>query len=204
MKVDMDKVSYVLGQSVGGDFKRQGIEIDPEKFTKSFIDAFNGVQSNMPVGEMQSVMQNFQKAMQDKMQAEQMTAGKKNIEAGEKFLAENKGKEDVQVTESGLQYKVITEGSGKKPAVTDTVETHYEGKTLDGKIFDSSYQRGETTTFPLNGVIKGWTEALQLMSEGSKYELYIPHGLAYGAAGSGGTIEPYSTLVFTVELIAVK
>lgn len=204
MKVEMDKVSYVLGQSVGGDFKRQGIEIDPEIFTKSFTEAFNGEQSKMPVGEMQQVMQNFQKAMQDKMQAQQQAAGSKNIEAGEKFLAENKDKDGVTVTESGLQYKVITEGSGKKPAATDTVETHYEGKTLDGKIFDSSYKRGQTTTFPLNGVIKGWTEALQLMKEGSKYELYIPHELAYGAAGSGGTIEPYSTLVFTVELIAVK
>jgi len=99
---------------------------------------------------------------------------------------------------------VITEGSGKKPTATDTVETHYEGKTLDGVIFDSSYKRGQTTTFPLNGVIKGWTEALQLMAEGSKYELYIPSELAYGATGSGGTIEPYSTLIFTVELIAVK
>ncbi len=204
MKVEMDKVSYVLGQSVGGDFKRQGIEIDPVIFTQSFIEAFNGKQSTMPVGEMQSVMQNFQKAMQDKMQAEQQKAGSKNIEAGDKFLAENSKEEGVSVTDSGLQYKVITEGSGKKPAETDTVETHYEGKTLDGKIFDSSYQRGQTATFPLNGVIKGWTEALQLMAEGSKYELYIPQGLAYGAAGSGGTIEPYSTLIFTVELIAVK
>ncbi len=204
MKVEMDKVSYVLGQSVGGDFKRQGIEIDPEIFTKSFVDAFNGKQSNMPVGEMQQIMQNFQKAMQDKMQAEQQMAGSKNIEEGEKFLAENSNKEGVSVTDSGLQYKVITEGSGKKPTATDTVETNYEGKTLDGKIFDSSYQRGQTATFPLNGVIKGWTEALQLMAEGSKYELYIPQALAYGAAGSGGTIEPYSTLIFTVELIAVK
>ncbi len=204
MKVEMDKVSYVLGQSIGGDFRRQGFEIDLDIFTKSFTDAFNGEKPTMTVGEMQQTMQNFQRAMQDKLQAETKVAGAKNIEAGEKFLSENSKKDSVFVTESGLQYKVISEGEGKKPAVTDTVETHYEGKTLDGTIFDSSYKRGETTTFPLNGVIKGWTEALQLMSEGAKYELYIPHGLAYGAAGSGGTIEPYSTLVFTVELIAVK
>jgi len=204
MKVDLDKVSYVLGQSVGGDFKRQGFEIDPKIFADSFIAAFNGEKSQMPVGEMQHIMQNFQRAMEDKKQAEQMESGNKNIEAGKKFLEENSLKKGVKTTKSGLQYKVITEGSGKKPTATDTVETHYEGKTLDGVIFDSSYKRGQTTTFPLNGVIKGWTEALQLMAEGSKYELYIPSELAYGATGSGGTIEPYSTLIFTVELIAVK
>ncbi len=204
MKVDLDKVSYVLGQSVGGDFKRQGLEIDPKIFTDSFIAAFNGKKSQMPVGEMQHIMQNFQRAMEDKKQAEQMESGKENIEAGKKFLEENSKKEGVKTTESGLQYKVISEGGGKKPVITDTVETHYEGKTLDGTIFDSSYKREQTTSFPLNGVIKGWTEALQLMTEGSKYELYIPSDLAYGPAGSGGTIEPYSTLIFTVELIAVK
>ncbi|WP_321494041.1 FKBP-type peptidyl-prolyl cis-trans isomerase [uncultured Desulfobacter sp.] len=204
MKVDLDKVSYVLGQSVGGDFRRQGFEIDPKLFADSFIEAFNGKESEMPVGEMRHIMQNFQRAMEDKKQATRMESGKKNVEAGKKFLEENSKKEGVKTTESGLQYKVIIEGSGKKPTATDTVETHYEGKTLDGKIFDSSYKRGQTTTFPLNGVIKGWTEALQLMAEGSKYELYIPSELAYGSAGSGGTIEPYSTLVFTVELVAIK
>jgi FKBP-type peptidyl-prolyl cis-trans isomerase FklB len=204
MKVDLDKVSYVLGQSIGGDFRRQGLGIDPKIFTESFIAAFNGEKPTMAVGAMQHTMQNFQRAMEDKKQAEQMEAGKKNIEAGRKFLEENGKKEGVTTTDSGLQYKVITEGDGKKPRVSDTVETHYEGKTLDGTIFDSSYKRGQTTSFPLNGVIKGWTEALQLMAEGAKYELYIPSDLAYGAAGSGGTIEPYSTLIFTVELIAVK
>ncbi|WP_320041087.1 FKBP-type peptidyl-prolyl cis-trans isomerase [uncultured Desulfobacter sp.] len=204
MKVDLDKVSYVFGQSVGGNFRKQGIEIDPKIFADSFIAAFNGEESDMPVGEMQHIMQNYQRAMEDKKQADRMESGKKNIEAGEKFLEKNSKKEGVKTTESGLQYKVLTEGSGKKPTATDTVETHYEGKTLDGTIFDSSYKREQTTTFPLNGVIKGWTEALQLMSEGSKYELYIPSELAYGSAGSGGTIEPYSTLIFTVELIAVK
>ena len=169
MKVDSDKVRYVLGQSIGGDFKRKGFEIDPKIFTDSFIEAFNGKECQMPAGEMQHIMQNFQRAMEDKKQAEQMESGKKNIEVGEIFLEENSKKEGVNVTESGLQYKVITEGSGKKPIVTDTVETHYEGKTLDGIIFDSSYKRGQTTTFPLGGVIKGWTEALQLMAEGSKY-----------------------------------
>ena len=204
MKVDLDKVSYILGQSVGGDFRRKGLEINPQIFTESFLAAFKGEEPKMRVSEMQHIMQNFQRAMQDKQEAEKMEAGKKNIEAGEAFLKENGEKEGVITTKSGLQYKVITQGTGKKPVATDTVETHYEGKTLDGNIFDSSYKRGQTTTFPLNGVIKGWTEALQLMAEGSKYELYIPSELAYGPTGSGGTIEPYSTLIFTVELIAVK
>lgn len=204
MKVELDKVSYVLGQTIGGDFRAQGLEIDPKIFSDSFIEAFNGEEPKMPVGAMQQIMQNFQAAMQEKMQAKQQEVGSKNIEAGKNFLEENSKKEGVKVTESGLQYKVITDGGGKKPAVTDTVETHYEGKTLEGIIFDSSYKRGQTATFPLNGVIKGWTEALQLMAEGSKYELYIPSELAYGAAGSGATIEPYATLIFTVELVAVK
>ena len=204
MKVDLDKVSYILGQSVGGDFRRKGLEINPQIFTESFLAAFKGEEPKMRVSEMQHIMQNFQRAMQDKQEAEKMEAGKKNIEAGEAFLKENGEKEGVITTKSGLQYKVITQGTGKKPVATDTVETHYEGKALDGNIFDSSYKRGQTTTFPLNGVIKGWTEALQLMAEGSKYELYIPSELAYGPTGSGGTIEPYSTLIFTVELIAVK
>jgi FKBP-type peptidyl-prolyl cis-trans isomerase FklB len=204
MKVDLDKVSYVFGQSVGGNFRKQGIELDPKIFTESFIAAFNGKEPEMPVGEMQHIMQNYQRAMEDKKQAERVEAGKKNIEAGKTFLEENGKKEGVHTTESGLQYKVLIEGTGKKPTAADTVETHYEGKTLDGKIFDSSYKREQTTTFPLNGVIKGWTEALQLMSEGAKYELYVPSELAYGSAGSGATIAPYSTLIFTVELIAVK
>ncbi len=204
MKVEMDKVSYVLGQSVGGDFKMQDIDIDPEIFAESFKAAFNGEEPKMSVSEMQQVMQSFQSVMQEKIKAVREAAGAENIEAGKLFLKMNSTKDGVKVTESGLQYKVITEGTGKKPSAADTVETHYEGKTIDGEIFDSSYRRGQTATFPLNGVIKGWTEALQLMPEGSKYELYIPHELAYGPSGSGGAIAPYATLIFTVELVAVK
>ncbi len=204
MKVEMDKVSYILGQSIGGDFKRQGIEIDPEIFAESFKKAFKGEQPEMSGSEMQQIMQNFQLAMQEELKAAQEAAGVENIEAGRIFLEQNSTKEGVKVTKSGLQYKVITEGSGKKPSASDTVETHYEGRNLGGQIFDSSYKRGQPISFPLNGVIKGWTEALQLMSEGSKYELYIPSELAYGPAGSGDAIEPHATLIFIVELIAVK
>jgi FKBP-type peptidyl-prolyl cis-trans isomerase len=127
-----------------------------------------------------------------------------NMKKGATFLAENKKKDGVKVTESGLQYKVLEEGTGKTPKATDTVKVHYRGTTINGREFDSSYRRGEPIEFPLNGVIKGWTEGLQLMKEGSKYELYIPSNLAYGSRGAGGAIGPNETLIFQVELIEVK
>ncbi len=204
MNIDKKKVSYVLGQSVGGDFRRQGFDIDPDVFFRSFADALNGNEPTMSVGEMQLVFQQFQQELQEKNQIRKQELARINHEKGLAFLAENKKTPGVFETSSGLQYKVLQEGNGDKPASTDTVETHYEGRTLDGKVFDSSYRRGKTTTFPLNGVIKGWTEALQLMSVGSKWELYIPSELAYGVQGSGGTIEPNSTLIFTVELVSIK
>jgi FKBP-type peptidyl-prolyl cis-trans isomerase FklB len=204
MRIDIDKVSYVLGQSVGGDFRRQGFEIDPEVFAKSFIDAYNGKEPSLSVGEMQQVIRQFQQAMQEKKETESQAAGQVNLEKGQAFLKENKTREGVVETASGLQYRVIQEGTGKKPKATDTVETHYEGKTIDGEVFDSSYRRGTPATFPLNGVIKGWTEALQLMGTGSKWELFIPPGLAYGKQGSSNVIGPNSTLIFTVELISIK
>ncbi|MBU1172396.1 MAG: FKBP-type peptidyl-prolyl cis-trans isomerase [Proteobacteria bacterium] len=204
MKNDMDKISYVLGQSIGGDFRRQSFDIDPDIFGESFKDAFNGKESRMSVGEMQQVIQQFQTSMQEKQHSANHAVAGVNREKGLAFLGENKKKEGVVETDSGLQYRVITQGTGNKPAATDTVETHYEGKTIDGEVFDSSYKRGATATFPLNGVIKGWTEALQLMPEGSKYELFIPSELAYGESGSGGAIEPNSTLIFIVELITIK
>jgi len=126
------------------------------------------------------------------------------LEQGEKFLAENKTKEGVKTTESGLQYKVITEGTGKQPTASDTVVCHYRGTHIDGTEFDSSYKRGEPTEFPLGGVIRGWTEGVQLMKEGSKYQLFIPAKLAYGSRGAGGVIEPDETLIFEIELIKVK
>lgn len=204
MNIDKEKVSYVLGQSVGGDFRRQGFDIDTEVFVQSFKDALNGKEPTMSVGEMQLVFQQFQQVLQEKNQVRKQALSDINREKGAAFLTENRKTPGVVETKSGLQYKVILEGKGDKPLVSDTVETHYEGRTLDGKVFDSSYRRGNTTTFPLNAVIKGWTEALQLMSVGSKWELYIPADLAYGPQGSGGTIEPNSTLIFTVELVSIK
>ena len=204
MNIDMDKVSYILGQSIGGDFRRQGFEINVETFVDSFKAAFDGKPSKMAPSEMQHVMMAFQSAVQEKQQAEKSAAAETNLNEGKQFLAENAKREEVTVTESGLQYRVIKEGSGDKPSATDTVETHYEGKTLDGNIFDSSVRRGTPAAFPVNGVIKGWQEALQLMGVGAKWELFVPSDLAYGPQGMGGTIGPNAVLVFEVELLAIK
>ncbi len=204
MRLDKDKVSYVLGQSIGNDFKRQEIDIDPEIFVNSFKSAYKGEQSTMTAGEMQQVIGAFQQAMQKKKQAVDQGTGEKNLEEGQAFLEDNKSNEGVQVTKSGLQYKVIKEGDGKQPTADDQVVTHYEGRTIDGTVFDSSYNRGNPASFPVKGVIKGWQEALQLMQEGAKWELYIPSDLAYGAAGAGSAIKPHSTLLFTIELITVE
>ena len=203
MKIDKEKVSYVLGQSIGGDFRRNGYDIDVDVFINSFKDALGGTQSRMPVAEMRHVMMNFQQYIKEEQQRKQNAAAEQNVVEGKAFLEANAKKEGVVVTESGLQYKIIRPGTGKTPAATDHVVTHYEGKTLDGRIFDSSYNRGEPAHFPVNGVIRGWQEALQLMAEGAKWELYVPSDLAYGHTGQGSTIAPHATLVFTVELIAV-
>jgi FKBP-type peptidyl-prolyl cis-trans isomerase FklB len=203
MSTNTKDVGYVLGQQIGSDFKNQGISIDLESFFDSFKNAYNGEPSKMSQEEMATVMQAFQTEMQAKHQEKMMAEAAVNLEAGTKFLDNNKNAEGITTLESGLQYRVVTKGSGKKPAATDTVETHYEGKLIDGNVFDSSYQRGETTKFPVNAVIPGWTEALQLMEEGSKWELFIPASLAYGEAGSPPVIGPNSTLIFDVELISV-
>ena len=204
MKIDMDKVSYILGQSIGGDFRRQGFDINVETFVESFQSAFAGKPGKMSPSEMQHVMMDFQNYVQEKQQAEKSAASEANLNEGKQFLAENAKRDEVTVTESGLQYRVIEEGKGDKPSATDTVETHYEGKTLDGNIFDSSVKRGTPASFPVNGVIKGWQEALQLMPVGSKWELFVPSDLAYGPQGMGGTIGPNAVLVFEVELLAIK
>ncbi|MBU0992829.1 MAG: FKBP-type peptidyl-prolyl cis-trans isomerase [Proteobacteria bacterium] len=204
MKIEKNKISYVLGQSIGGDFKRNGYDIDIDIFIDSFREAYGGMDCRMPVAEMRHIMMNFQQYIREDQQKKQMAAVEKNLIQGNAFLEENRKKENVITTESGLQYKILRKGSGKKPLSTDDVVTHYEGKTIDGKIFDSSYKRGTPASFPVSGVIKGWQEVLQLMEEGAKWEIFVPSDLAYGQAGSGGTIEPHSTLIFTIELIAVQ
>lgn len=203
MKDPKQRVSYSIGVDIGNNFKRQEIDIDPKTLAAGIADALAG-KLVLTEAEMRETMTAFQKEMTAKMQERQKTAGDKNSKEGEAFLTANAKKEGVKVLPSGLQYKVIKSGSGKSPKATDTVKTHYHGTLIDGTVFDSSVQRGEPISFPVNGVIAGWTEALQLMKEGDKWQLFIPGKLAYGERGAGGKIGPNATLVFDVELISVE
>lgn len=203
MVVDFKKVSYILAQSIGGDFRRKGFDVDVDVFCESFRAAMKGEQPTMPPGEMQQVMMAFQQMLQEEAQKAQGAVGEKNRLEGRKFLGENAKKEGVVMTDSGLQYLVVEEGTGKTPGPKDQVTVHYEGRLIDGTVFDSSYKREQPATFPVNGVIQGWQEALQLMKEGSKFELVIPANIGYGAQGAGDAIGPHATLCFTVELIKV-
>lgn len=192
------KASYALGIMVAKNIQAQGVENpDLEAIMTAFEDVFSGRDLKFSPQEAQSVVQAYmQKAMEEK--------ATKAKEEGHNFLAMNKTKDDVQETESGLQYKILRAGSGKSPKATDKVQVHYTGKLLDGTVFDSSVDRGTPATFGVNQVISGWTEALQLMQEGDKWILYIPSELAYGERGAGGQIPPHATLIFEVELLEVK
>jgi FKBP-type peptidyl-prolyl cis-trans isomerase FklB len=200
LKDTKDKVSYSIGLTVGLNLKRQKIDLNSNAFLAGIQDSMSGKEPALNEQQIREVMTQFEKDMNDKQQA----AGQKNASDGQKFLAENKSKPDVKTTASGLQYKVIKEGNGAMPKATDTVVVNYRGTLIDGTEFDSSYKRGQPASFPVNQVIKGWTEALQLMKAGSKYQLFIPADLAYGARGAGGDIGPNSTLIFDVELLDVK
>lgn len=193
----MDKFSYGLGMGIGQNLLSMGVkEMSVDDFIKGIRDVLAGNKTEITHAEAQKVVnEHFQKL------AEEAYAVNKN--AGEKFLAENAKKEGVVTLPSGLQYKVMTEGNGKKPSATDRVQCHYEGTLIDGTIFDSSIKRGEPAVFGVNQVIKGWVEALQLMQEGAKWRLFIPYDMAYGEHGAGEMIPPYSALVFDVELIKV-
>lgn len=204
METQQDKVSYIIGRQIGEDFKNKGVEINFDIFADAAKAAYAGEESKLSAGEIQSVMVAFQMEMQQKAQEQAAKAGVENKKVGEDYLEKNKNAEGVQVTASGLQYKVIKSGSGATPEATSTVETHYEGKLIDGTVFDSSYARGQAASFPVNGVIAGWTEALQLMKEGDVWELTIPSHLAYGERGAGASIGPNSTLIFKIELIKVQ
>ena len=193
----MDKFSYGLGMGIGQNLLSMGVKnIEMEKFVKGIKDVLAGAATEMSHAEAQKVVsEQFRKLAEE--------AYAKVKEEGEAFLAANKAKEGVVTLPSGLQYEVITEGAGKKPSATDRVQCHYEGTLIDGTVFDSSIRRGEPAVFGVNQVIKGWVEALQLMSEGSKWRLYIPQDMAYGANGAGEMIPPYSALIFDVELIKI-
>ena len=203
LKTQKDKLSYTIGVNVGRNMKQLPAEIDPEQFTKGFKDALSGAKTMLSDEEMHTVMTAFQKEMAAKQAEKMKTVGEKNKKEGEAFLAANKKKEGVKTLPSGLQYKIIKEGTGKKPKTTDKVTCQYEGTLIDGTVFDSSYKRGEPATFQVNGVIPGWTEALQMMKVGSKWQLFVPSKLAYGERGAGPQIGPNAVLIFTVELVSI-
>ncbi len=200
----MDKLSYALGLGIGQQLAQMGANgLNVDDFAQSIKDVLNGNKLQMTHSEAQTIVQDFFAKQEEKLNAERAEKGKAAKEAGEKYLADNAQKEGVKTTASGLQYKVLKEGNGKRPTAKDKVKCHYEGFLIDGTLFDSSVQRGEPAVFGLQQVIAGWTEGLQLMTEGSKYRFFIPYMLGYGASGAGASIPPYSTLVFDVELIAV-
>lgn len=201
----MDKVSYALGLGIGSKLKSMGADsLNIDDFAQAIKDTISGAELKVSHKESQQIVQEFFKEQEAKQRAQAAENGKVAREEGEKFLAENAKKDGVQVTESGLQYSVIKEGTGKSPKATDTVVCHYEGFLTNGTVFDSSIQRGEPAAFPLNAVIAGWTEGLQLMKEGGKTRFFIPYNLAYGEAGAAGAIPPYAALIFDVELLEVK
>ena len=199
LKDTKDKVSYSFGLNIGFNFRKQNVELNPDAFMAGLRDALAGRNPALTEEQVREAMAAFEKDMQSKQQQ----AAEKNGAASEKFLADNKNKPGVKTTASGLQYKVVKEGSGESPKATDTVTVNYRGTLIDGTEFDSSYKRGQPATFPVSGVIKGWTEALQLMKPGAKYQLFIPANLAYGERGAGGDIGPNSALIFEVELLKV-
>ena len=193
----MDKVSYALGMSIGRQLQQMNAaEVNVDDFAQAIKDVFASKTSLTDREAQQTVQDFFQRKAEEQ-------AGAAKAE-GEAFLAENAKKEGVVSLPSGLQYQVLREGDGRKPAATDQVECHYEGTLINGQVFDSSYQRGQTATFGLNQVIAGWTEGLQLMQEGAKYRFFIPYHLAYGERGAGQSIPPFATLIFDVELVKVK
>jgi FKBP-type peptidyl-prolyl cis-trans isomerase FklB len=204
LKDQKDKVSYSIGMEIGKNMKRQSVDVNPEFLSRGVKDAFSDGKPLMTDEEMKEALTAFQKEMMAKQQELAKMAGEKNQKEGEAFLAENKKKEGVITLPSGLQYKVIKAGSGNKPKATDTVTVHYQGTLVNGTEFDSSYRRGQPVSFPVNGVIPGWTEALQLMEVGAKWQIVIPSNLAYGDRGAGPQIGPNATLIFEIELISIQ
>lgn len=199
----VDSVSYSIGQDIGKNFKKQDIDIEPKIMLQGLMDALADT-SKLTDSEIQKVMMNFQMAMREKQQNKMNAASEKNKAEADAFFAENKNKEGVVTLESGLQYKVLKSGNGKSPKLSSTVEAHYVGRLLDGTEFDSSYKREKPFSTKVTGVIKGWTEILQMMKEGDKWEVYIPSELAYGERGSGQIIGPNAALIFELELISVN
>lgn len=194
----MDKLSYALGLSIGQNLKSSGVnKLQYQDFAQGIEDILSPNPTKITMQEAQQLLQNYFTQLEQEISAAEK-------EKGKQFLEENAKRQNVHTTPSGLQYEVIESTLGRKPKATDTVRVHYEGTLIDNTLFDSSYKRGEPVSFPLNQVIKGWTEGLQLMSIGSKYKFYIPYNLAYGERGAGQQIPPYATLIFTVELLNIE
>ena len=204
LKTDKEKLSYSIGMDIGGNMKRGSVEVDPDLVGRGLKDSYGGGKTILTEDQARQAIADFQKTLLEKQAETMKILSEKNKADGEKFLAENAKKEGVKVLPSGLQYKEITPGTGKSPKTSDTVTTHYKGTLIDGTEFDSSHKRGQPATFPVSGVIPGWTEALQLMKEGAKWQLFVPSNLAYGEKGAGQAIGPNATLIFEVELLTVK
>ena len=201
----MDKLSYALGHNIGHQLIGMGLgkSLNIDDYAAAIRDVMEGRPEQMSAAEVQQVLQHFFNELEERQQAEAAERGRAARAEGEAFLAENKKQPGVVTTASGLQYTVLQEGNGRQPKATDTVRCHYEGRLLDGTVFDSSYRRGVPADFGLRQVISGWTEGVQLMKEGAKYRFFIPYNLAYGEHGAGADIPPYAALVFDVELIKV-
>ena len=204
LKTQKDKFSYALGMNIGNGMKRQGVEVDPNILVRGMKDALAGRKPLLTEEEARAAVMQVQNEVRQKQQEKEQAAGAVNKKQGEEFLTANKAKDGVVSLPSGLQYKILAAGTGPKPVATDSVVCNYRGTLIDGKEFDSSYKRGQPATFPVNGVIKGWTEALQLMPVGSKWQLFIPPDLAYGERGAGADIGPDATLIFEVELLSIE
>ena len=200
---EKDKLGYVIGVDIGRGLQKQGVAINPDFVAKGIKDGTSGGKLLMSDQEMQEIMKSFQKEMRAKQEEANRQTGARNKAEGEAFLAQNRSREGVTTLPSGLQYRVVKAGTGKKPKTTDTVVTHYKGTLLNGTEFDSSFKRNQPATFKVNAVIPGWTEALQLMEEGAKWIVYVPPALAYGERGAGRQIGPNATLIFEIELVSI-
>jgi len=204
LKTDKEKASYAIGMDIGSNLKKQSIEIDPDVLAQGLKDSYSGGKTLLTEQESRDALTALQKERFEKQQEERKVLGEKNLKEGKEFLTKNKKKKGIKTLESGLQYRVIKEGTGKTPKADDKVSVNYKGTLINGTEFDSSYKRGKPATFPVNGVIKGWTEALQLMKEGAKWELFVPSDLAYGERGAGNNIGPNAVLIFEVELLSIQ
>ncbi len=204
LKSQKEKLSYALGTDLGNQLKKQSVEIDTDLFIQGVKDALSGAKGLMTEAEVRATITELSNELRKKQVEAMKQLGEKNKKEGEEFLTANKSKEGVVTLPSGLQYKVLTEGNGSKPGPDDTVVCQYRGTLINGTEFDSSYKRNQPATFPVKGVIKGWTEALQLMPVGSKWQLFVPSDLAYGERGAGPNIGPNATLIFEVELVSIK